>query len=103
MQALKLVDLTISAQFLQDWLKRSQADLEYNSAARRDFEKHFRKELEYGDSTIFIMPHEFLLLLCNCSVRSEIIQKCHKGLEATKEFDYVIQWELVEAENRRKK
>ena len=91
-EALRLLDYTISNKLLDYWLENAGPVLDWNNPERRMFEAKYREEIgqseEYKErlephqiwnpyqvlgKTKFLLPHEWLYLLCNCCIRSEII------------------------------
>ena len=52
--------------------------LEWNNPNRHDFEKMFNKK---RIDIPFMMPHEFLFLLCNCMNRIDSIKKFHDPVQ----------------------
>ena len=65
-KALRLVNKSISEKILKMWTANNLGNIEWNNPNRRDFEKIFNKK---RIDIPFIMPHEFLFLLCNCMNR----------------------------------
>lgn len=51
----------------------------------------------------FLLPHEFLFLLCNCFIREDMIKKYHKGLRKTENFCQITSWELTDGTGRPQK
>jgi hypothetical protein len=74
-RALRLMNLSISDNLLKLWYEHVKTNLEYAKKEKRDFEKEHK---EARVDIPFIMPHEFLFLLCNCLNRLEIVNKVHK-------------------------
>ena len=58
--------MSIPEKILKMWTEYNLGIIEWNNPNRRDFEKIFNKK---RIDIPFIMPHEFLYLICNCAVR----------------------------------
>lgn len=85
-KALRLVNMSISDEILKKWLDYVTTNLEWNKVERRVFEREHndprRKEdkLSYPLplNVPFIMPHEFIFLMCNSLNRLDNINRLHK-------------------------
>lgn len=81
-KALRLVNLSISDTVYKMWLDYVKPNLDWNKKERRFFEAHINhKDDEVKKAklaNIFILPHEFLFLMCNSTDRIETIQRVHK-------------------------
>jgi hypothetical protein len=106
-KALRMINMCISDNLLKKWLERVITNLEWNKPERREFERLKRKredmrkikadykpklERQLSDSkskppkgsenidldTPFILPHEFIFLMCNSVNRLANINKLHK-------------------------
>jgi len=67
--------MSISHNISKMWYEHVKTNLEYAKKERRDFERDHR---EARVDIPFIMPHEFLFLLCNALSRLDSINKVHK-------------------------
>ena len=71
-KALRLANMSIPEKILKMWTEYNLPNTEWNESSRRDFEKIFNKK---RIDIPFLMPHEFLFLICNCARRVETIDK----------------------------
>jgi hypothetical protein len=90
-RALRLVSMSISENLLIKWFDFVWYNLDCMRRERRDFERRHR---EGKDSNVFLLPHEFLFLLCNCQNRLDIINKVHK-VDLTSDYGDVYWWEIA--------
>lgn len=67
--------LSISEKLLKKWFDHVYWGLDCMKKERRDFEK---KHNEGNDKNIFLLPHEYLFLLCNTSNRLNVINEMHR-------------------------
>ena len=74
-QALRLINMSISQNILKAWYDHVKFNLEWNQEERRKFEKESR---EANIDIPYILPHEFLFLLCNCENRLSTINRMHR-------------------------
>jgi len=74
-RALRLLNMSISDNLFKLWYDHVKTNIEYSKKERRDFEKYHK---EQRVDIPFIMPHEFLFLMCNGLNRLETINKVHK-------------------------
>lgn len=89
-KALRLVNMSISENIFSKWFEHVKSNIEWSKKERREFERvHKQARVEIP----FIMPHEFLFLLCNTLSRLEMIKKLHKPDLSSKLGD-VYQWEI---------
>ena len=77
-KALRLANMSIPEKILKMWIEYNLEKTEWNESSRRDFEKIFNKK---RIDIPFLMPHEFLFLICNCARRVETIDKQHNRVE----------------------
>ena len=61
-KALRLVNMSISNLIFQKWFNYVRTNLHCQKKERKDFEKEHKTSRTDID---FILPHEFLFLLCN--------------------------------------
>lgn len=89
-KALRLVNMSISDKIFKLWLKHVESNLQCQRKDRKDFEKeHKRTKIDIP----YIMPHEFLFLLCNSINRIDTVNKIHKA-DLTSEYGDIYQWEI---------
>lgn len=89
-RTLRLINMGISDDILKKWFEHVKYNLDWNKQERRKFEKEHRNE---RIDIPFILPHEFLFLLCNCLNRLNTINKMHK-LDLSSVLDNIYQWEV---------
>jgi hypothetical protein len=68
------MNLTISENILTMWYDKCEHVLECKSDQRIYFETILKKR---SIDAPFLMPHEFLFLVCNCEDRLKHIKKVH--------------------------
>ena len=72
-KALRMLNMSISDDVLKKWLDYSITNLEWNKAERRSFEREHndprRREEKLANplpmNIPFLLPHEFVFLMCN--------------------------------------
>ncbi|CDW81298.1 UNKNOWN [Stylonychia lemnae] len=86
----RMVNKTVSEVVLKKWFEHVRSNLECNMESRIQVEKEIKqKKLDVP----FLLPHEFLFLLCNCSNRLETISRLHNP-ELVSVKGNIYQWEL---------
>jgi len=68
------MSMTISAHLFSKWYKYVENNLECMKKERKDFEKIHNEGI---DKNVYLLPHEFLFLLCNSLNRLDLINKVH--------------------------
>lgn len=119
-RALRLVNMSISDNFWKMWLDYVISNLEWNNRERNMIKDLVSKEYEaYLENRVqsdrkdelhddydkekknerhnipYLMPHEFLFLLCNTHNLLELIQRAHKP-DLSSKFGKIYQWEISE-------
>jgi len=82
--------MTLSDNLFRKWYDHAYVNLECAKRERREFE---RTHNEGNDKNIFLLPHEFLFLLCNSTNRLDMINKVHKH-DLTSDHGIIYQWEI---------
>lgn len=114
-RALRLVGMSISDKLLRKWFEHVFYSLDCLKRDRRNFEQmkdefdkmkdrddlekvkknqNEKSNSEYSEKNLFLLPHEFLFLLCNTQNRLEIINEVHKRDMESKKGN-IYQWELA--------
>jgi len=81
-----MVNMSISDEILKKWLDYVITNLGWNKVERRMFEREHNDPRKKEDretnplllNVPFIMPHEFIFLMCNSLNRIENINRLHK-------------------------
>eukprot|EP00347_Sterkiella_histriomuscorum_P021092 403335284 len=95
-KAFRMVNKTISEVILKKWFEHVRSNLECNQESRIYMEKEIKqKKLDVP----FLLPHEFLYLLCNSSDRLETINRLHNP-ELVSQKGNIYQWELRGKEDK---
>ena len=117
-RALRLVNMGISDNFCKMWLDFVITNLEWNnrerarvkdrvgqryreyigtsapSDRRDELREEFDKEKEKERPDVpYLMPHEFLFLLCNTHNVLDLIQRAHKP-DLSSKYGEIYQWEI---------
>lgn len=91
-KAFRIVNKTISEVVLQKWYEHVRSNLECHQENRVKLERDIKqRKIEVP----FLLPHEFLFLLCNCSDRLKTILRIHNP-ELVSEKRNIHQWELLD-------
>jgi hypothetical protein len=85
-----LVNKSISEIVIKKWYERNRYHLECHSVQRIQIEREIKQNLL---DVPFLLPHEFLFLLCNSTNRLEMIAKNHNP-ELTSEKVQLDNWQL---------
>ena len=117
-RALRLINMSISENFCKMWLDHVITNLEWNNRERNYIKELVSKEYEYfvvnrsnsdrkdelhldflkeqkreRHDIPYLMPHEFLFLLCNTHNLLGLIEKAHRPDRSSKKGK-IYQWEI---------
>lgn len=90
--ALRLLNMSVSNDLLKLWYEHVKSNLECVKPERIQFEREHR---EMKEEMPFLLPHEFLYLLCNALSRIETINREHR-MNFDIQFGDVYQWEIAD-------
>lgn len=82
-KCLRLINKSISEHVVKKWFEHVKTNLEWNKQDRRIFEK---EQKEQRIDIPFILPHEFIYLVCNTIDRLEAIEKMHRPVLKSQKF-----------------
>jgi len=96
-KALRFLNMSISNNLLKKWYEHVRTNLECAKRERLEFEYYHR---DAPTLIPFILPHEFLFLLCNSLNRIDTVNREHK-LNFDCKFGDIYQWEIADGKPMR--
>jgi len=96
MKAFRLVNKTICETVLKKWYQANKSYLDCESENRMMVEKVYKQR---SMEAPFLLPHEFLYLLCNSTDRLSTITRVHKP-DLISEKGNIHYWELLKKKER---
>jgi hypothetical protein len=91
-KTLRCLNMSISGSLLRKWYDHVKTNLECSKRERLEFEYTHREAPIFIP---FILPHEFLFLLCNSLSRIETVRREHK-LKFESDRGDIYQWEIAD-------
>jgi len=97
MKALRCLNMSISSNLLRKWFDHVKTNLECSKRERLEFEYSHREAPIFIP---FILPHEFIFLLCNSLNRIDTVKREHK-LKFDCQRGDIYQWEIADGKPMR--
>lgn len=92
-RAFRMVNKVISSNIIKEWFSHCESNLTWSNKDWKRFSVN-NNESEYVGLP-FILPNEFLFLMCNTTDRLDIIKKLHNPVIKSKKSK-IYNWEIID-------